>query len=103
MSVRLPPRSTLPGEDSDSEEGTASSVEDNDEEETWDDWVSDSMEHRPCRSLFEDKVLPSVEEALAYDKGTHGLDLDALCGRLCGLIRSSGEFSFMTSRSARHL
>ncbi|KAJ7046428.1 protein arginine N-methyltransferase [Mycena alexandri] len=81
MSVRLPPRSTIPEDDSGSEEGNLSSSDD-DEEETWDDWVSDSMEQRPCKSLFEDKVLPSVEEALAYDKTSHGLDLDALCGRL---------------------
>ncbi|KAJ6455461.1 protein arginine N-methyltransferase [Mycena sanguinolenta] len=81
MSVRLSHRSTLPEDDSGSEEGTASSEEDN-EEETWDDWVSDSMEQRPCRSLFEDKLLPSVEEALAYDKGTHGFDLDGFCVQL---------------------
>ncbi|KAJ6584357.1 S-adenosyl-L-methionine-dependent methyltransferase [Mycena capillaripes] len=80
MSVHLA-RSTVPEDESGSEEGTASSSEDN-EEETWDDWVSDSMEQRPCRSLFEDKILPSVEEALAYDKKAHGFDLDALCGRL---------------------
>ncbi|KAJ7618910.1 protein arginine N-methyltransferase [Mycena polygramma] len=82
MSVHLLGRSNVPEDDSDSEEGTVSSTEDNDEEETWDDWVSDSMEQRPCRSLFEDKMLPSVEEALAYDKKTHGFDLDGLCGRL---------------------
>ncbi|KAJ7712993.1 protein arginine N-methyltransferase [Mycena metata] len=81
MSVRLPPRSTIPEEDSGSEEGSLSSSED-DEEETWDDWVSDSMEQRPCKSLFEDKVLPSVQEALAYDKASHGFDLDALCSEL---------------------
>ncbi|KAJ7874239.1 protein arginine N-methyltransferase [Mycena olivaceomarginata] len=81
MSVRLPPRTTIPEDDSGSEEGTVSSEED-DEEETWDDWVSDSMQQRSCRSLFEDKVLPSVEEALAYDKETHGFDLDAHCARL---------------------
>jgi protein arginine N-methyltransferase 3 len=88
MSVRLPPRTTIPEDDSGSEEGTVSSEED-DEEETWDDWVSDSMQQRSCRSLFEDKVLPSVEEALAYDKETHGFDLDAHCARLCGSIGTS--------------
>ncbi|KAJ6453197.1 protein arginine N-methyltransferase [Mycena vitilis] len=82
MSVHLIGRSNVPEDDSDSEDGTVSSTEDNDEEETWDDWVSDSMEQRPCRSLFEDEVLPSVQEVLAYDKKTHGFDFDALCGRL---------------------
>ncbi|KAJ7258773.1 arginine N-methyltransferase 3 [Mycena haematopus] len=81
MSVRLPPRSTVPEDESGSEEGVASSEEGNSEEETWDDWVSDSME-RPCQSLFEDKMLPSVEEALVYDKGVHGFDLDGFCAQL---------------------
>ncbi|KAJ7119821.1 protein arginine N-methyltransferase [Mycena epipterygia] len=80
MSVHLPPRSSIPEDDSD--DGTLSSVEDEEEEETWDDWVSDSMEQRPCRSLFDGKVLPSVEAAIAYDKNTHGFDLDAFCAGL---------------------
>ncbi|KAJ7465038.1 protein arginine N-methyltransferase [Mycena latifolia] len=81
MSVRLPPRSSVPEEDG-SEDGTPSSAEDDDEEETWDDWISDSMQQRPCRSLFDEKDLPSVGEALAYDRNTHGFDLDVFCGRL---------------------
>ncbi|KAJ7162891.1 protein arginine N-methyltransferase [Mycena filopes] len=80
MSVHLPPRSTIPEDDSGSEEGPSSSSDD-DEEETWDDWVSDSMEQRACKSLFEDKVLSSVEAALLHDKTTHGFDLDAVCSR----------------------
>ncbi|KAF8194371.1 arginine N-methyltransferase 3 [Mycena galopus ATCC 62051] len=82
MSVRLPPRSTIPEDESGSEEGTGSGEEETEEEETWDDWVSDSMQQRPCRSLFEDKVLPSMEAAVAYDKETHGFDLDVLRVRL---------------------
>ncbi|KAJ6554983.1 protein arginine N-methyltransferase [Mycena vulgaris] len=81
MSVHLPPPSSIP-EDDRSEDGTLSSAEDDDAEETWDDWVSDSMQQRPCRSLFDEKDLPSVEDALVYDKDTHGFDLDAFCARL---------------------
>lgn len=80
MSVLLPHRARIAEDDDGSEDGTESSVDD--EVETWDDWVSDSMEQRPCTSLFDEKVLPSVQEALAYDKKTHGVDLDALCGQL---------------------
>ena len=47
-----------------------------DEDETWDDWVSDSMAKQACKSLFDDRILPSVSEALAYDKSTHGFDLE---------------------------
>ncbi|KAJ6624377.1 protein arginine N-methyltransferase [Mycena sp. CBHHK59/15] len=83
MSVRLPPPSSLPAEDADdSENDSVFSGDDDEEEETWDDWVSDSMEHRPCRSLFEEKVLSSVEETLAYDKKIYGFDLNAFCSKL---------------------
>ena len=47
-----------------------------DEDETWDDWVSDSMAKQTCKSLFDDRILASVSEALAYDKSTHGFDLE---------------------------
>ncbi|EIM86222.1 S-adenosyl-L-methionine-dependent methyltransferase [Stereum hirsutum FP-91666 SS1] len=40
------------------------------------------MSKQPCQSLFEDKTLPSVSEALEYDKNTHGFDLNALCSKL---------------------
>ncbi|KAJ7205187.1 protein arginine N-methyltransferase [Mycena pura] len=85
MSVRLPPRSSIPEDEGASDDGTLS-TEDDEAEETWDDWVSDSMEQRPCRSLFEDKLLPCVQDALAFDKDMHGFDLDAVCGRLCAFI-----------------
>ncbi|KAJ7101532.1 S-adenosyl-L-methionine-dependent methyltransferase [Mycena belliarum] len=80
MSVHLLGRSTIPEDESSGEDSISSAGDD--AEETWDDWVSDSMQQRPCRSLFEQKDLPSVEEALSYDRNTHGFDLDAFCGRL---------------------
>lgn len=59
-----------------SEERDQSDSSSEDEDETWDDWVSDSMAKQPCKSLFDEKILPSVAEALAYDNSTHGFDLE---------------------------
>jgi type I protein arginine methyltransferase len=72
MSFRLPPGSIQP-ERSDSE---GSSSED-EEEETWDDWVSESGD-KHCQSLFDQKTFPSAAEAIAYDKSVHGFDLKSL-------------------------
>ncbi|KAI0642918.1 S-adenosyl-L-methionine-dependent methyltransferase [Trametes meyenii] len=40
------------------------------------------MTKRSCRSLFEDKTLESVQEALAYDQSTHGFNLKEVTSRL---------------------
>lgn len=58
------------GEDKDSSSTT--SEEDNRDLEIFDDWIE---EERPCKSLFEDKVLPSAVECIKYDKETHGFDV----------------------------
>ncbi|KAK7039941.1 protein arginine N-methyltransferase 3 [Favolaschia claudopus] len=81
MSIRLP-RSTIPEDEGSTDDGTVSSDASDDEEETWDDWISDAAEQKPCRSLFDDKELPSVEKALEYDIETHGFDFDEFCRRL---------------------
>lgn len=80
MSLRLPATHVQPppAEEHDSE----SSSEDEDEEETWDDWVSDSLDRRPCKSLFEDKTFDSVQDALAHDESTHGFNLKDVTSRL---------------------
>lgn len=48
------------------------------------DDFSDWSDHAalPCRSLFDERVLPSVEEALAYDAQTYGWELGKECARL---------------------
>ncbi len=69
------------------EERDQSDSSSEDEDETWDDWVSDSMARQPCRSLFDEKVLPSVAEALAYDKTTHGFDLELKSSSLGELLQ----------------
>ena len=59
-----------------------SSSEDEDEDLTWDDWVSDSLSKRPCKSLFENKTFDTVQEALAYDESTYGFSLKEITTRL---------------------
>ncbi|KAK0201522.1 protein arginine N-methyltransferase [Desarmillaria ectypa] len=76
MSFRLPAADVV---DEDSLSQSGSDEDDNDQ--TWDDWVSDSA-HQPCRSLFEEKSFPSVEEALKYDNVTYDFDLNAICAKL---------------------
>lgn len=56
-----------------------SESDENDVEEVWSDWVSDSANARQCKSLFEDKLLASAPEALDYDKRTHRFDLNSFC------------------------
>ena len=70
----------------DSDSGSSQSSED-EQDLTWEDWVSDSLENKPCKSLFDyEKTLPSVTEALSHDKSAHGVDLDAICSKLCRLF-----------------
>ncbi|OBZ71479.1 Ribosomal protein arginine N-methyltransferase rmt3 [Grifola frondosa] len=84
MSLRLSANHLrISGSGSESEEHASSSSEqDEDEDLTWDDWVSDSMDKRPCKSLFEDKTFPSVAECLAYDEATYQFNLDQTSSRL---------------------
>ncbi|KAJ8519349.1 hypothetical protein ONZ45_g3701 [Pleurotus djamor] len=80
MSVRLPLVTPLETVDVDADSACSSSDDDG-EEETWDDWIDDSTP-RPSRSLFDDTEFMSVDEALAYDKRLHGLDLADMCMKL---------------------
>ncbi|TFK40493.1 protein arginine N-methyltransferase [Crucibulum laeve] len=63
-------------------ESLSSSSEEEEEDQNWDDWVSDSITRQECRSLFDDKTFPSVEEAVNYDKIAHGIDITEVCSRL---------------------
>lgn len=65
-----------------SSEGSSSSEED-EADLTWEDWVSDSASKRPCKSLFEEKMLGSVAEMVEWDKANHGFDFDAICKQRC--------------------
>ena len=81
MSLHLPADQLhLSGSESDRTQSS-----EDEEEETWEDWVSDSMDNRPCKSLFDyEKTFTSVPEAMNHDKLVHGVDLDAICSRLGG-------------------
>lgn len=82
MSVRLPPPADFPDDD-DAERSNSESSGFDDDDQNWDDWVSDSLIQVPCLSLFEEKRFPSVEETLSYDCTTHGFDLNSTCMKLC--------------------
>ncbi|KAI0754475.1 S-adenosyl-L-methionine-dependent methyltransferase [Daedaleopsis nitida] len=59
-----------------------SSSDEDDEDITWDDWVSDSLTKRPCKSLFEDRTFDTVQEAMLNDDATHNFNLKAISARL---------------------
>ncbi|OCH89934.1 S-adenosyl-L-methionine-dependent methyltransferase [Obba rivulosa] len=81
MSLRLSAHH-LKAESIPDEDERSSSSQDEDDDQNWDDWVSDSADKRPCKSLFEDKTFPSVSDALNHDKTHHGFDLEAIFTRL---------------------
>lgn len=72
----------------------SSSEEEDDEDLTWDDWVSDSLAKRPCKSLFENKTFDTVQEVLSYDETTHGFSLKDITARL-------GKFGITTNHESR--
>jgi len=80
MSLRLPPPANFESQEGDDSDRATSGSDYDDQ--NWDDWVSDSLIQRSCKSLFGEKVLSSVEDVLKYDKETHGFDLNETCSRL---------------------
>ena len=88
MALRLSSSHVLESERSDEHEypedrgSDPSSDEEDDEDQTWDDWVSDSAEKRPCKSLFENKTFDTVQEALLNDERNHGFSLKTISTRL---------------------
>ncbi|KAF9568765.1 arginine N-methyltransferase 3 [Agrocybe pediades] len=82
MTVHLPPPTNFDQEISDDASTSASSDTEDDNDQTWDNWASDSNQQQETKSLFDEKVLPSVESALAYDKETHDFSLDDFCKKL---------------------
>ncbi|KAH6912597.1 arginine N-methyltransferase 3 [Coprinopsis sp. MPI-PUGE-AT-0042] len=82
MSIHLPAPKNIPDPEEHLESGSSNSESSDNEDQTWDDWVSDSEAQRECPSLFEDKTLPSAEDALKYDSETHGFNIDSMCSKL---------------------
>ncbi|RDX48838.1 protein arginine N-methyltransferase [Lentinus brumalis] len=86
MALRLTGSHILQPEDlerGDEHPDTSSSEDEEDDDDlTWDDWVSDSLAKRPCKSLFENRTFDTVQEALLYDETTHGFNFKAITERL---------------------
>jgi protein arginine N-methyltransferase 3 len=82
MSLHLPhpPDDYSKAEDTDS---LSASSGQEDDDQNWDDWLSDSFAKQPCKSLFDQKTLSSVEDALRYDQSKYAFDLKDICSRLC--------------------
>jgi type I protein arginine methyltransferase len=85
MSIHLPVPDNISVPYSDPIESSDSS-EDEDKEETWDDWVSDSNTRQGCKSLFDEKILSCVEDAVTYDRENYKVDINELCKRLCKFL-----------------
>ena len=67
----------------DIDNGSESSSTGEDDDEDWNDWVSNEEgDNRPCISLFDGTSYPNVNAALAHDKEACGVDLLALSDRL---------------------
>ncbi|KAI6107141.1 S-adenosyl-L-methionine-dependent methyltransferase [Pisolithus croceorrhizus] len=82
-SIRFATPLTTQSPDNDSDDLSSSDSEDYPEEDNnFDDWVSDEALNRPCRSLFDEKDFPNVDDALRYDQSTHGFNLTETCTRL---------------------
>jgi type I protein arginine methyltransferase len=82
MSIHLPAPDNISGPNSDPEKSSSSSDGEEDEDETWDDWVSDSNTRQGCKSLFDEKIFSCVEDAMAYDRENYKVDINELCKRL---------------------
>ncbi|RXW22484.1 hypothetical protein EST38_g3361 [Candolleomyces aberdarensis] len=83
MSIRLPPPQTIPDPEETIESGSSSSGSESDEEDqNWDDWVSDSNQLQECRSLFDETVLPSVDAVIKHDISIHSFDINETCSKL---------------------
>jgi hypothetical protein len=70
MNPLLPPRTP-----------SVSSSEDSDDDQNYDDWVSASGDPQ-AKSLFEERELANIAEALKYDRDTYGFDLEAFSKQL---------------------
>jgi len=84
MSIRFaaPPRV-----DNTDEQSTGSNSDDYPEEDNnFDDWVSDQELSRPCQSLFEDRSFPTADAALNYDESVHAFSLTETCTKLSGCL-----------------
>jgi protein arginine N-methyltransferase 3 len=92
MSIRF---TVPPHTQDDTDDRTTSSGSDSEdyteEDNNFADWVSDQGQLQACRSLFEDKTFATAAEVLAYDKSTHGFDLDSASKQWSASFLPSGS------------
>ncbi|KAF9265191.1 S-adenosyl-L-methionine-dependent methyltransferase [Marasmius fiardii PR-910] len=78
MSIRLRATTEPLFEDT---ESCSSDEDEEKDEETWEDWISDS--NQSCKSLFEpEKSLENAEKAIEFDREKFGFDLNQFCKTL---------------------
>lgn len=84
MTIRFAPATIhTTGEDVDDQSVASESDSDYAEEDNnFEDWVSDQAQNQSCRSLFEDKAFPSAAAARAHDKDVHNFDLRTISAKL---------------------
>lgn len=82
MSVNIPAHgiATPYEDDDDHSQGSGQSEEDNKELEGLDDWIDDDV--RKTKSLFDEAVLDSPTECVAYDRERHQFDILEVSSRL---------------------
>jgi hypothetical protein len=68
---------------------SVSSSDDSDDDQNYDDWVSASGDP-PAKSLFEERELANIAEALKHDRDTYGFDLGAFSKQLGVPDRGAG-------------
>ncbi len=83
MSIRMPPPLQNFGQTGNITSDSGSSGADTDDDQAWDDWTSDT--NAICKSLFDNEVFPSIQEAIAHDRQRHNFVLDDVCKALCRL------------------
>lgn len=95
MSIRFaaPPRTDATDDDDRLSQSTGSNTDDYSEEDNnFDDWVSDQEHSRPCQSLFDDRSFPTADAALKHDESVHAFSLAETCTKLSACsVWSIGE------------
>lgn len=107
MTIRFSGTTVYAGGEDVDDQSLSSSGSDSDyaeEDNNFEDWVSDQDQNQSCRSLFEDKSFPSATAALSYDKTAHNFDLSSTYAKLSpyllvSIIASISDYRTQSSTS----
>jgi hypothetical protein len=103
MTIRFSGATVHPaGEDADDQSSVSSGSQSDyaEEDNNFEDWVSDQAQNQTCRSLFDDKSFPSATDALSYDKATHDFDLSSTCAKLSPYLLVVGFVQSLTIKQS---